>query len=42
MRQRETRWMFNVQQTILPMAEPDRYERLKVDLWEHGSEEISR
>ena len=28
-RQRETRWMFNVQQTILPMAEPDRYERLK-------------
>ncbi len=27
-RQREVRWMFNVQQTILPQAEPDRYERL--------------
>lgn len=39
MRQREVRWMFNVQQTILPMAEPDRYERLKAI---YGSKEARK
>ncbi len=27
-RQRETRWLFNMEQTILPQAEPERYDRL--------------